>query len=221
MNYECLLCMGRLPWWLSGKNSACQYKRCRRHGFKPWSGRSPAVGNGNPLKYFCLKSAMEREAWWATVHRSQSQTWLSTCVQTSTLKRKHYCVFKNSMSHTCFGDSQKVISLSPSQQHFFWMPTPSPSLLPLQSTPIWLLFSPPHQNCFWQDDQPPGIYQCRTSPILLDLPCQQHSTQWAVSSFWNTPLLFPFKSHSPSPYPTLLASLSWTTLLFFPLPSDL
>ena len=23
-----------LPWWLSGKESACQ---CRRHGFNPWS----------------------------------------------------------------------------------------------------------------------------------------------------------------------------------------
>ena len=27
-----------LPWWLSDKESACQ---CRRHGFKPWSGKIP------------------------------------------------------------------------------------------------------------------------------------------------------------------------------------
>ena len=27
-----------LPWWLSGKESACQ---CRRHGFDPWSGKIP------------------------------------------------------------------------------------------------------------------------------------------------------------------------------------
>ena len=26
----------------------------------PRSGRSPGVGNGNPLQYFCLKSPMER-----------------------------------------------------------------------------------------------------------------------------------------------------------------
>ena len=25
-----------LPWWLSGKECACQ---CRRHGFKSWSGK--------------------------------------------------------------------------------------------------------------------------------------------------------------------------------------
>ena len=28
----------RLPWWLSGKESACQ---CRRHEFDPWSGTIP------------------------------------------------------------------------------------------------------------------------------------------------------------------------------------
>ena len=27
-----------LPWWLSGKESACQ---CGRHGFKPWSEKTP------------------------------------------------------------------------------------------------------------------------------------------------------------------------------------
>ena len=39
------------------------------------SGRSPGVGNGNPLQYSCLKSSMDREAWQATVHGvSESQT---------------------------------------------------------------------------------------------------------------------------------------------------
>ena len=28
----------RLPWWLSGKESACQ---CRRHRFDPWVGKIP------------------------------------------------------------------------------------------------------------------------------------------------------------------------------------
>ena len=31
-------------------------------------GRSPAVGNGNPLQYSCLENSMNRGAWWATVH---------------------------------------------------------------------------------------------------------------------------------------------------------
>ena len=35
-----------LPWWLSGKESACQ---CRRHGFNPWSGKIPHdVGQLSP-----------------------------------------------------------------------------------------------------------------------------------------------------------------------------
>ena len=35
----------------------------------PGSGRSPGVGNGNPLQYACLGNLMDRGAWWATVHR--------------------------------------------------------------------------------------------------------------------------------------------------------
>ena len=30
-------------------------------------GRSPGVGNGNPLQYSCLGKLMDRGAWWATV----------------------------------------------------------------------------------------------------------------------------------------------------------
>ena len=26
-------------------------------------------GNGNPFQYSCLENSMDREAWWATVHR--------------------------------------------------------------------------------------------------------------------------------------------------------
>ena len=33
------------------------------------SGRSPEVGNGNPLQYLCLENPMDRGAWQGTVHR--------------------------------------------------------------------------------------------------------------------------------------------------------
>ena len=63
-----------LPWWLSGKESACQ---CRRRGFNPWPGRSPGGGNGNLLQYFCLENPMDRGAWQVAVHGiTKSQTWL-------------------------------------------------------------------------------------------------------------------------------------------------
>ena len=35
----------------------------------PGSGRSPGKGNANPLEYSCQENPMNREAWWATVHR--------------------------------------------------------------------------------------------------------------------------------------------------------
>ena len=34
----------------------------------PGSGRSPGVGNGNPLQFSCLGNSMDRGAWRATVH---------------------------------------------------------------------------------------------------------------------------------------------------------
>ena len=34
----------------------------------PGSGRSPRVGNGNPLQFSCLENSMGRGAWWAAVH---------------------------------------------------------------------------------------------------------------------------------------------------------
>ena len=35
----------------------------------PGSGRSSRGGHGNPLQYSCLENSMDRQAWWAIVHR--------------------------------------------------------------------------------------------------------------------------------------------------------
>ena len=37
-------------------------------GLTPESGRSPGVGNSNPLQYSCLENSTDREAWCATGH---------------------------------------------------------------------------------------------------------------------------------------------------------
>ena len=37
-------------------------------GLIPGSGRSPGVGNGNPLQYSCLENVMDIGVWWAIVH---------------------------------------------------------------------------------------------------------------------------------------------------------
>ena len=55
-----------LPTWLSSKESTCQAGEAASI---PGSERSPAEGNGNPLQYFCLENPMDREDWWAIVHR--------------------------------------------------------------------------------------------------------------------------------------------------------
>ena len=47
------------PWWLSGKESACQW---RRHGFDPWIERPPEGRHDNPLQYSCLGNSMYRGA---------------------------------------------------------------------------------------------------------------------------------------------------------------
>ena len=43
-------------------------------GSIPGSGRSPGVGNGNPLQYSSLGDAMDRGAWQATVHEVTKQS---------------------------------------------------------------------------------------------------------------------------------------------------
>ena len=37
-------------------------------GLNPALGRTPGVGNGNPLQHFCLENPIDREVWQPTVH---------------------------------------------------------------------------------------------------------------------------------------------------------
>ena len=65
-----------LPRWLSGKESACQCRRLKRHGFDP---RVPGLGNGNPLQYLPGKIPWTG-AWQGTAHgvvESHSTEWLT------------------------------------------------------------------------------------------------------------------------------------------------
>ena len=43
-----------------GKESGCQCSRHKKCRLIPGSGRSPGVGNGNPLQYSCLENSMDR-----------------------------------------------------------------------------------------------------------------------------------------------------------------
>ena len=52
----------------AGKESSCNAGDTGMHCSIPGLGRSPGVGNGNPLKYPCLENSLGRGAWWDTVH---------------------------------------------------------------------------------------------------------------------------------------------------------
>ena len=54
--------------------------------------RSPGVGNGNPLQYYCLENPIDRGPWWATVHEfteSDMTEWLSMHMRTHTHAHTH------------------------------------------------------------------------------------------------------------------------------------
>ena len=48
-------------------------------------GRSPGVGNGNPLQYSCLENPMDRRDWWAT---ESTSPWGHK--ESDTTKRLHF-----------------------------------------------------------------------------------------------------------------------------------
>ena len=62
---EHLLCIG-LPWWNSGKESACQCRKQERL-LIPTSEGCPGGGNGNPLQDSCLGNPMDRGTWRASL----------------------------------------------------------------------------------------------------------------------------------------------------------
>ena len=63
------------PGGSDGKQSTCIAGDL---GLNPGLGKFPGEGNGNPFQYSCLENPMDRETWWATLHRvTKSQTRLS------------------------------------------------------------------------------------------------------------------------------------------------
>ena len=65
------------------KNPPANAGDTREVGSIPGSGRSPGIGNGNPLQYSCLENSMDRGAWWAMVH-GVIQSWARLNTKKST-----------------------------------------------------------------------------------------------------------------------------------------
>ena len=64
-----------LPWWLSGKESACSVGDAGDASSIPGSGKPPGGGNGNPFQYSCLENSMDRGGWHAAVH-GVAKSWI-------------------------------------------------------------------------------------------------------------------------------------------------
>ena len=79
------------PRWLSGKESACQYRRLRKWGLDPWVGKIPWRRKWQPTPlYSCLVNPTDRGAWRATVHEvTESQTRLSNWAHRHDLYRNY------------------------------------------------------------------------------------------------------------------------------------
>ena len=71
-----------LPWWLIGKESACQ--NAGDPGSIPGLGKSPGRRHGNPLQYSCLENPMDRRARGLVYRVAKSQTQLSNYTTTTT-----------------------------------------------------------------------------------------------------------------------------------------
>ena len=67
------VCYG-FPWGSVVKNLPANAGDAGDVGLIPGSGRSPGVGNGNPLQYSCLGNPMDGGAWKAIVH-GVSKSW--------------------------------------------------------------------------------------------------------------------------------------------------
>ena len=91
---------GRLPKLHSGKEPACQ---CRRCGFSPWIGQIPWRRKWQPTPYSSLENPMDRGTWQAIVHGlAKSQTWLSACMCARTHTHTHTHTHAHSpKGHTC------------------------------------------------------------------------------------------------------------------------
>ena len=105
-----------LPRWLPViKNLSANAGDPRDTGSILGSGRSPGVGNGNPLQYSCLENPIGRWAWWVIDHRvAKSQTWLNVYARAHT------------HTHTRLGACSDVSSHLPSPCYilFEWLPQP-------------------------------------------------------------------------------------------------
>ena len=91
-----------LPWWLSGKGSACQCRRCRNCGLHPWVGKDP-LEKEMATHY----SILARKTPWTEEHgglqsmrlQRVGRDWETEHSHTHT--HTHTCTHARTCAHTC------------------------------------------------------------------------------------------------------------------------
>ena len=101
-----------LPRWYNGKESTTKARDAvdKEQVQSRGSGRSPGVGNGNPLQYSCLENSMDRGIWQVTVFGvAKSWIWLSMCTYTAAKLQPFFtclcCYSKNMKLRPVYLDS--------------------------------------------------------------------------------------------------------------------
>ena len=90
-----------LPRWCSGKESTCQCRRDKKHGFDPCVGKIPWSRKWQPTPVFLPENSMDRRAWRTTVHgAAKSRTQLSVCTHIHTLTIICFFSLKTNLPHS-------------------------------------------------------------------------------------------------------------------------
>ena len=84
-NYHRVIVSKGLHQWLSGKEFACQ---CRRCWFDIWIRMILWKGNGSLLKYSCLGNLVDRGAWQGTVHGVTKESDRTQQINNTVIKTK-------------------------------------------------------------------------------------------------------------------------------------
>ena len=83
----------------------------------PGSGRSPRIGNGNPLQYSCLENPMNRGAWRATVYGVAECE--CACTHARTHTHTHTTAIVSVLCHEAVNGTHLFVCPLPSPHHIF------------------------------------------------------------------------------------------------------
>ena len=107
----CCLYFHELPWWLRGKEPACNAGDV---GSIPGSGKTPGEGNGNPPQYSCLENSTDRGAWW-------SQSWMLVTFSFILLRQDFACKVQMTLCNNFLFQSLDVVAYNVKSVNNNWL----------------------------------------------------------------------------------------------------